>query len=72
MKNFLKELKIAVINEDMDKLKNLSEKTPVFSSVDEAKEIDSFIKKAVIILNNKKESLTQDMVKIKKMKNYTN
>jgi hypothetical protein len=66
----LKELKIAVFNKDMEKLKEITKKEPSFSSVEEAKEIVRFIKLAVDIINEEKAKLSKDMQEIKKLKKF--
>lgn len=67
----LNELKLAVINEDFEKLRELSNKKPSFSSIEEAKEILGYINLATKILENKKKKLLADMNQLKKIKNYT-
>ncbi len=66
----LNELKLAFINEDIEKLKELSEKKPVFSSFEEAKEIQSYIKKINTLLYAKKKEIFNEMQKIKKLKEF--
>ncbi|WP_024789958.1 hypothetical protein [Lebetimonas sp. JH292] len=70
MENYLNELKIAVINEDFDKLKKLVKEDITFSSIEEAKEINAYIKKAVKILKKEKEKLSHEMQKIKKLQKF--
>ncbi len=66
----LNELKLAFINEDIEKLKELSEKKPEFSSFEEAKEIQSYIKKINTLLYAKKKEIFNEMQKIKKLKEF--
>ncbi|WP_024787828.1 MULTISPECIES: hypothetical protein [unclassified Lebetimonas] len=70
MENYLNELKIAVINEDFDKLKKLVKEDITFSSIEEAEEINAYIKKAVKILKKEKEKLSHEMQKIKKLQKF--
>jgi LPS O-antigen subunit length determinant protein (WzzB/FepE family) len=70
MKNYLNRLKVAVINEDVEKLKELLKEDISFSSVDEAKEINSYIKMAVNFLEKEKEKLSFEMQKIKKIQKF--
>jgi 5-keto 4-deoxyuronate isomerase len=70
VKNYLDELKIAVINEDINKLKELVKKDISFSSVDEAKEINSYIQMAINLLQKEKEKLSIEMQKIKKLQKF--
>ncbi len=66
----LNEIKIAVINEDLKKLEEISKKEPSFSSVDEAKEILSYINLAKEILKKEKLKLFKEMQEIKKLKQF--
>ena len=66
----LRELKIAVINKDFDKLKELSFQTPEFSSLKEAKEYLAYIKEAIKLLNEEKLKLSKEMAEIRKLKNF--
>jgi nitrogenase subunit NifH len=70
MENYINNLKIAVINKDLKKLEQIIEKEPVFSSVDEAKEIQSYLKLAVNILEKEKSKLSNEMQKIKQLKKF--
>lgn len=70
--NFLKELKLAVINRDLKKLETLSNYSPTFSSIDEAKEINSYLQEAVKILKEEKLKVFKEMQKIKKLKEFQN
>ncbi len=66
----LNELKLAFINEDIEKLKEISKKTPEFSSVEEAQEIKNYILKINNMLLSKKTELFKEMQKIKKLKEF--
>ena len=66
----LNEIKIAVINEDLDKLNEISKKEPSFSSVEEAKEILSYINLAKEIIKKEKLKLFKEMQEIKKLKEF--
>ena len=66
----LNELKLAVIEKDIEKLKELSFKTPVFSSIEEAEEMNGYIKKATEILITEKNKLSKEMQKIKKLQKF--
>ncbi|MEO1928155.1 MAG: hypothetical protein ABGX26_05645 [Nautiliaceae bacterium] len=68
--SYLNELKVAVINEDLKKLEELSKKEFSFSSLEEAKEIQAFIKKAVGILEKEKKKTALNMQKIKKLQKF--
>jgi len=66
----LKDIKIAVINEDLKTLEKLSKQEPSFASVDEAKEILSYINLAKEILKKEKLKLFKEMQEIKKLKEF--
>jgi len=66
----LKELKVAVINEDFEKLQKISKKVPFFSSIEEAKEINFYINQAINLLQNKKNKISKEMQKIKKLQKF--
>jgi propanediol dehydratase large subunit len=68
--SYLNELKVAVINEDIKKLEKIIDKTPEFSSVEEAKEIRAFMDKAVKLLQKEKNKLSSEMQKIKKLQTF--
>jgi hypothetical protein len=70
MNNYLNRLKAAVINEDIEKLKKLVKEDVSFSSIDEAKEINSYIKMAINLLEKEKEKLSAEMQKIKKLQKF--
>jgi hypothetical protein len=68
--SFLNDLKVAVINKDIEKLKKLSDVSPGFSSVEEANEILNYIIEAKKILENEKASLSSQMKDIKKLQKF--
>ncbi len=70
MKNYLNELKIAVINQDLKKLEEIVNFTPEFNSIEEAKEIQAYLKEAVKILEKEKSKLSNEMHKIKQIKKF--
>ena len=70
MKYSLNDIKIAVINEDIEKLEEFSKKEPSFSSVEEAKEILNYINLAKDILKKEKLKLFKEMQEIKKLKKF--
>ena len=72
MNKYLNELKVAVINEDLKKLEELSNKTPQFDSLKEAQEIQSFLKKAIKLLQKEKNRIAKDMKKIKDLQKFNN
>ena len=72
MNKYLNELKVAVINEDLKKLESLSKRNPQFDSLEEAQEIQAFLKKAVDLLQKEKNKLSIDMKKIKDLQKFNN
>ena len=66
----LNELKVAVINRDLEKLKSIAYKEPSYSSVKEAQEILSYIEMAKEILKEEKLKTFKEMQEIKKLKEY--
>jgi len=68
--NYLKELKIAIINKDLEKLKQLSSTSFSFKNIKEAKEALALIKEAISILQKEKETLSNQMKQIKKLQNF--
>lgn len=66
----LNDIKIAVINEDLDKLEQLSDKEPFFSSIEEAKEILNYMNLAKEILKKEKLKVFKEMQEIKKLKKF--
>ena len=72
MKNYLNKLKIAVINEDINKLEELVNETPEYETVEEAQEIVSFIKQALNLLQKEKDRISVEMQKIKNLQKFNN
>jgi hypothetical protein len=70
MKSYLNRLKVAVINKDIEKLKELVKEDISFSSIDEAKEINSYMQMAINLLQKEKEKISKEMQKIKKLQKF--
>lgn len=70
MKKWVHELKIAVIEEDMDKLMLLADSIPTTRDVDLAKEACALISEAVKLATEKKTLLQGEMAKLKAAKQY--
>jgi hypothetical protein len=68
--SYLNKLKIAVINEDINKLEELVNESPEYDSIEEAQEIVSFIKEAVKLLQKEKNKISLEMQKIKKLQKF--
>jgi len=70
MKNYLNKLKIAVINEDINKLEELVNETPEYDTIEEAKEIVVFLQQAIKLLQKEKNKLSAQMQKIKNLQKF--
>ena len=70
--DYIKEFKIAIINKDLEKLKELSVASFSFKSVKEASEALALIKQAIFILQQEKETLSNQMEQIKKLQKFNN
>jgi len=69
--DFLKELKIAVINKDIKRIEKLADMSVSFNSLEEAEEINAYLKKAVELLKEEKTKLSSEMKKIKNLQKFT-
>jgi len=72
MNSYVNKLKIAVINRDLKKIEEIIALNPEFSTVEEAKEIQAYIKEAIKILEEEKKSLSIQMKKIKDLQKFNN
>jgi len=70
LKSYINELKIAVINRDLKKLEQVVQMQPVFESLDEAVEIQAYLKQAMDILVDEKNRLSKEMQKIKNLQKF--
>ncbi len=68
--SFLNELKIAVINRDLEKLEKLSNQMPEITSIKEANELLNYLVEAKRIIENEKDNLRNSMNEIKKIKKF--
>ena len=72
-KEWINSLKIAVINNDLQKLKEYSNRQiPNFSSIDEAKEALSLVENAKNILEKEKNKIKIQMNQLKQTQKYKN
>ncbi|AZV46194.1 hypothetical protein C3L23_02575 [Nautilia sp. PV-1] len=72
MKSYLNELKVAVINQDLKLLEKIIQNDPEFESIEEAMEIQAYIKEAVKLLQKEKDRLSLEMQKIQNLKKFNN
>ena len=66
----VKELKLALINKDIEKLKELSTKTPNVSSLEEARELKALIKEVNSFLTQERNRILKEMQKMKKLQKF--
>lgn len=68
---WIKAFKVALIDEDLDSIAKLSSLTPDgFTSISEMEEAKALTKEAVVLLENRKNKLSQEMTKLKKANRY--
>lgn len=70
MKNWINELKFAIIEEDMDKLMLLADDIPTTDDIDLANEACGLIQDAVNLATQKKTLLRAEMSKLKTAQKY--
>jgi archaellum component FlaC len=69
---WLNSLKIAIINNDLNKIKQYSKRdVPYFDSINEAKEALSLIKEAISILEKEKKIVAKKLNSLKQTQKYT-
>jgi len=70
-KEWIKSLKIAIINNDLNKIEEYSKRDiPQFSSIEKAQEALALITQAKTILENKKNEIAKIMQQLKQTKNF--
>ena len=70
-KEWIKSLKIAIINNDLNKIEEYSKRDiPQFYSIEEAQEALALITQAKTILENKKNKIAKIMQQLKQTKNF--
>jgi hypothetical protein len=67
---WLNELKVAVIEEDINSIQKLIKKIPEIKDINTAKEALALIKQAIAIVDAEKQKTMQTMQKIKKIKAF--
>jgi len=68
--SWINDLKIAVIEEDIDNITSIADSLPKFQNMNDAKEALSLIQEAIEIVKNKKEETLDIMNKIKQTKTF--
>jgi hypothetical protein len=72
-KQWINDLKIALINNDFEKIKKYSSREiPLFLSIKEAKEALHLVNEAKNILQQKKDEIAKKINSIKQIKQYSN
>lgn len=69
---WVKELKIALLEENELKMESLIEELPEFDSLEQMKEAAFMMQEVYTYLNNKKNDYASKLVKIKKHKEFLN
>ncbi len=72
MREWINELKIAIIEEDGEKLINLAENIPTTDDVDLAIEASTLMQEAIKFAQEKKINISNELAKLKKAKGYLN
>lgn len=68
--SWINDLKIAIIEEDIEKITSIADSLPKFQDINDAKEALNLIREAIKIVENKKEETLDIMNKIKKTKAF--
>jgi len=68
--SWINDLKIAVIEEDIDNITSITDSLPKFKDMNDAKEALTLIQEAIKIVKNKKEETLDIMNKIKQTKAF--
>jgi len=68
--SWINDLKIAVIEEDIDNITAITDSLPKFKDMNDAKEALTLIQEAIKIVKNKKEETLDIMNKIKQTKAF--
>jgi len=68
--NWIKSLKIAVINEQIDEIIRLYDEMPEFKDVEEMKQASALIEIALTILQSEKSKINDILKKLEKIKKY--
>ncbi len=69
---WLSDLKIAIIEENIDEISKMIKTLPEFKDLDKAKEALSLVSEAINLANEKKEEMLKIMNKIRKTKEFLN
>jgi len=68
--SYLSDLRLAVINRDLKKLEYLASKEVEYENIEEAKEINAYLKAAIEILKEEKNNVSLEMQKVKNLKKF--
>lgn len=70
MSEYIKELKIAIINQDLKKIEELSTVAFESGNIDELKEAAAMVAEAIKLLDEERSKIVENMNNIQKMKQY--
>ena len=68
--NWIDELKLAIINENIDKIEILSKTIPQFNTLKESEEALSLIEQASLLVKKEQDKISTDLQKLKNTKAY--
>ena len=70
--SWINDLKIAVIEEDIENISSMTSSLPKFKDINDAKEALGLIEEAIKIVKNRREETLETMNKIKKTRAFLN
>jgi uncharacterized protein (UPF0179 family) len=70
LSEYIKELKIAIINQDLKKIEELSTVAFESGNIDELKEAAAMVAEAIKLLDEERSKIVENMNNIQKMKQY--
>jgi len=70
--SWINDLKIAVIEEDIENISSMTNSLPKFKDINDAKEALGLIEEAIKIVKNRREETLETMNKIKKTRAFLN
>jgi uncharacterized protein (UPF0179 family) len=70
LSEYIKELKIAIINHDLKKIEELSTVAFESGNIDELKEAAAMVAEAIKLLDKERSKIVENMNNIQKMKQY--
>ncbi|NPA74332.1 MAG: hypothetical protein GXO12_06420 [Epsilonproteobacteria bacterium] len=71
-RQWIDNLKIAIINNDLDNIVKYSKNVPVFDTLEDAQTAFALIKEAEKLIRKEQDKISAKMFEIRKIKNYLN